>query len=287
MSEPTFARELWRRLETIHALTYFAPESVEAAAAIGVRGFWRTYFGYRAAPLGACSAGPVVAAFFGFAPAMVERAVPAIWEFASPAALIEARWSAAASALRRLAPEELEDLLADEWALATLRIGAWDGDPGGRPLYAANRLLDPPGDPAAALWQLATTLREHRGDGHVAAWTAAGVAPVEVAALFVADGGTTRESLQSNRGWTDDEWRAAESSLEARGLLAGGAVSEGGRALRAVVETTTDKLAEEPFGDLDAAGRSRLLDALTPIGRAIGRSSTIPASNPMGVRVPD
>lgn len=287
MSEPNFARELWRRLETIHAVAYFAPESVEVAADIGVRGFWRTYFGYRAAPLGACSAGPVVAAFFGFAPTMVERAVPAIWELASPAALIQARWSAAAAALRRLAPEELDDLLADEWALATLRIGAASGDPGGRPLYAANRPLDAPDDPAAALWQLTTALREHRGDGHVAAWTAAGIAPTEVAVLFVADGATTRESLQPNRGWTDDDWVAAESALEARGLLAGRNLTDGGRAMRAVVEATTDKLADEPFADLDPAGRGRLLDALTPIARAIGRSSTIPAANPMGVQVPD
>jgi hypothetical protein len=36
-----FARQLWRRLETIHAVTYFAPESLAAAQDLGVRGFWR------------------------------------------------------------------------------------------------------------------------------------------------------------------------------------------------------------------------------------------------------
>ena len=30
-----FPRELWRRLETLHAVTYFAPEPREAATALG------------------------------------------------------------------------------------------------------------------------------------------------------------------------------------------------------------------------------------------------------------
>ena len=34
----------------------------------------------------------------------------------------------------------------------------------GRPLFAANREVAEPDDPVAALWQLATTHREHRGD---------------------------------------------------------------------------------------------------------------------------
>lgn len=50
-------RELWQRVETIHAVTYFAPESHAAAKAAGLKGFWMGYFGFRAAPLGAVSAG--------------------------------------------------------------------------------------------------------------------------------------------------------------------------------------------------------------------------------------
>ena len=39
----------------------------------------------------------------------------------------------------------------------------------GRPLAAANAALPVPDRPHLALWQSLTTLREHRGDGHIAA----------------------------------------------------------------------------------------------------------------------
>jgi hypothetical protein len=280
-----FPRELWRRLETLHAVTYFAPEPREAATALGIRGFWRCYFGYRAAPLGACSAGTVTAAFFGFAPSMVERAVPSVWDLASPLALIQARSTSAAAALRRLAGEELDAILADDWLLAALDAASHSGSPGGRPLFAANRNLGRPDDPVAALWQLATNLREHRGDSHVNAWATSGLTALEVAVLFVADGGTSRDALQPNRGWTDAEWADTTALLEQRGLLADGTITDHGVTVRAEVERVTDELAEQPFEGLDLDDRQRLLDVLEGPARAVGRSSTIPAINPMGVQL--
>lgn len=78
------ARALWQRVETIHAVTYFASESTAASSEVGVHGFWRTYFGFRAAPFGRCSAATVTSAFYGFSPTFVERAVPAIWGLSTP-----------------------------------------------------------------------------------------------------------------------------------------------------------------------------------------------------------
>ena len=48
-----FARDAWLRIESINAVTYFAPESRDAAKSAGLRGFWMGYFAFRAAPLGA------------------------------------------------------------------------------------------------------------------------------------------------------------------------------------------------------------------------------------------
>ena len=45
----------------------------------------------------------------------------------------------------------------------------------GRVLYAALEALPAPDDPVARLWHAATMLREHRGDGHVAALVAEGI----------------------------------------------------------------------------------------------------------------
>ncbi|MEM9514808.1 MAG: hypothetical protein AAGA42_08105 [Actinomycetota bacterium] len=282
-----FARELWRRVESIHAVTYFAEESTETTAELGVRGFWRTYFGYRAAPLGVCSAATVTAAFFGFSPTMVSRAVPSIWELASPTELIEARHTAAAAALRRIAGEEIDALTRDGWALGVLRNAVEAAIGGSRPLFLANRNLPTADDPVAALWQVATTVREHRGDGHVAAWTAQGFAPVDVALLFVATGGTSREALQPNRGWTDDEWDDAAERLGSRQLLAAGKPTSAGRDVVARVESVTDTLAASPFETLDDGERQRLLDALTPAARAMAASAAIPAVNPMGLPLVD
>ncbi|MFC0071192.1 hypothetical protein ACFFQW_45900, partial [Umezawaea endophytica] len=79
------ARRLWTRYESVHALVYFHPTALSALEAVGLRGFWRGYFAQRAAPLGPVDEAPVRAAFFGFAPAMTARALPAVWDLASPA----------------------------------------------------------------------------------------------------------------------------------------------------------------------------------------------------------
>ena len=85
------ARRLWTVSEPLHALTYFAPESHDAFAAAGLRGFWRGYFAGRAAPLGAVGPGVVTATFFGFHPAFVSRAIPSVWSIVSPHDAIAAR----------------------------------------------------------------------------------------------------------------------------------------------------------------------------------------------------
>ncbi len=288
MHDGQFARELWRRLESLHAVTYFAPETSAATKGLGVNGFWRTYFGCRASPLGACSAGVATAAFFGFAPPMVSRAIPSVWELASPGALLEARAAGAAAALRRIAGDELAALARDTGTIGALTDAAERAEGGALPLFLANRDLPPPEDPVAAVWQLATTLREHRGDGHVVTWTAMGFAPVDVAVLFVAVGGTSREALQPNRGWTDDDWAGAIDRAVGHGLLDGdGRAAPAGRDVVAEVERATDRLAATPFAGVDDEARARLLDAITPAARAVARSALIPSVNPMGVRLLD
>ena len=279
-----FARELWRRLESLHAVTYFAPEPVERAASIGVKGFWRTYFGFRGAPLGACSAATAQAAFFGFAPDMVARAVPSVWGLAMPDALIGARAASAATALRRLAPTEVEALARDAWATGVLVRAIELAPAGNLPLFLANRDLALRDDPVEALWQLTTTLREQRGDGHVANWTSRGCSPLDVAVLFVGAGGTSRDALQPNRGWTDDEWHEALERNEDAGLLTSeGVVTDAGAALIAEVEDATDRLAEAPFRELGDEDRARLLRSLTPAAMAVTEANLIPQVNPMGV----
>ncbi|NUT01841.1 MAG: hypothetical protein HOV76_00050 [Hamadaea sp.] len=273
------ARRMWTLFEPLHAVTYFAPEAREQFEAAGLRGFWRGYFAGRAAVLGPVGPAPVVAAFFGFAPATVARALPDVWSRATPAAALEARQSGAVAALRRLLTEVGEDHVAE--AADLLSRAALAADTAGRVLGAANLAQPMPADPYARLWQAATILREHRGDGHVAALVTAGLDGCE--ALAWRSGlDLSRQTLQSARGWTDEEWAAAVGRLHQRGWLtsAGTATTSAVEAHRRI-ERITDEAAMRPWHALGST--DRLVDLLTPLARAAARA--IPEINPIGLPV--
>jgi hypothetical protein len=281
-SEPT-ARSMWRLLEPLHAVTYFAPETADAFRSAGTKGFWMGYFGGRAAPMGDAGASVVAATFFNFAPAMVARSVPDVWSFATPAQLLAARSSAATQALGRLLGP-----LADSpqvSAAAALGRRAVDGlVTAGRPLAAANASLPWPDDEVTVLWQAATVLREHRGDGHVAALVVEGLDGCQAHVSLAATGVVPRTVLQPNRGWTDEQWGDAEQTLAQRGWLdRDGRATDEGIAGRAAIEAATDRLASDPWERLGAGDTTALAQALAPLTRAVLASGVIPDVNPMGL----
>ena len=283
-------RQLSIRIETVHAVTYFADEARDAARDAGLRGFWMGYFGFRAAPLavtasdGTVGADVVADAFYNFAPAMVQRAIPDAWTFASPADLLAARASSAAVAIRRLAPGDIDAARAAAPLLAAAATAA-AGER--RPLYAANRALDIPDDPVAALWQVCTTVREQRGDAHVNALRDAGVSGLEAHLLLAAEHDIPDEALRNSRGWSEDEWEQARDLLNGRGLLEGGAaastISAVGLDVRAEVERVTDRAALECWRDLGADAMATVATALHSTASTIARSGLIPYPNPMGL----
>ncbi|MEU7025134.1 hypothetical protein AB0A60_00440 [Streptomyces sp. NPDC046275] len=277
-----FARRAWQALEPVHAVTYFAPECLAAHREVGLRGFWMGYFGARAAPLGPVPAAVVEAAFYNFHPAMVRRAVPDAWGFAAPEAVLRARAAGAAAALRRTAPSAA-GAAAELLPLLARVVAAADG--AGRPLFAANRDVPAPEDPVAALWQAATALREHRGDGHVAVLAAEGLDGCEAHVLFAAAEGVPPETLRDNRGWSEDDWRSAITRLTARGLLTPDArPTPAARTLRTHVESRTDTLAARPYTTaLTPTESTRMLTLLTPVTAEILASGTLPFPNPMGL----
>ena len=251
-------RAMWTLIEPIHDVTYFSAEPRAAFESAGLRGYWRGYFAGRAAPLGAVGAGPVIALFSGFAPPFVRRALPAVWSMVTPDAALQARAAGAAAAA-------LE--------------GVIDGlDFAGRALGAANADLPRPDDPYARLWQATATLRERRGDGHVAALVGAGVAGLDILVLrSTLD--TYRDVLQSARGWGDDEWAAATDRLVARGLLdADGSITHAGRRLVADVEAATDHAAA--WTSLSPDEIVHIAKGLSPIARAC--AAELPERTPIG-----
>jgi len=273
----TPARELWTVFEPLHAVTYFAPESRTAFETAGLRGFWRGYFAGRSAPLGLAPAAVTTALYAGFAPRMVERAIPSVWELAAPQEALAARLDGSLAALTRLlagAPE------VDE-AAELLQSVAVAAPTSGRALGAANAALPWPAQPIAVLWQAATVLRELRGDGHVLAQLAVGLDGLSTMVLRCGHD-LARAGLQPHRGWTDEEWEASVEDLTGRGLLdTGGQITTSGRDLLDRAEALTDELAQEPWTVAGPAVAARFAELAEPLGRAA--RTALPPVNPIGL----
>jgi len=300
------ARSMWTLFEPVHAVTYFAAEARSAYEQAGLRGFWRGYFAGRAAPLGVAGAGGtasaavVTASFFNFAPAFVARAIPGVWELITPEEALRVRLAGAAEGLGRLlAGQEAEAAAAGD--LLWRAIGELDFS--GRVLAAANAALPVlPGEDVAAssacsassassaaaglgrLWQAATLLREHRGDGHFAALAAADIDGCEAVVLRCCLD-LRREDMQPVRGWTDEAWDGALSRLAARGWVgADGTLTSAGREAHAAVEDATDRAASRPWARLGPEATAEIAAALTPLARAC--AAALPYPSPIGVPAP-
>lgn len=279
------ARRLWRALEPVHAVTYFAAESQQRCTELGTKGYWASYFALRAAPLGAAPAELVTALFYSFHPGLVARAVPGVWDIAPPARFLELRLAAVDAALHRLlgAAVLTSDAVAEAAELA--RAAASAAPTGGRAMAAANAALAWPDPPHLVLWQAQTLLREHRGDGHVAALLTAGLDPVEALVLFAADAGLDAGWLRQRRGWSEEEWAAAVERIAARRLVdPGGALTAAGHALRDEVEARTDALADAPWAALGDERAERLVELAGPLVAAILDGDGFLPVNPMGLR---
>ncbi|MDT0432489.1 SCO6745 family protein [Streptomyces salyersiae] len=277
-------RRMWHLLEPLHAVFYYAPEVFEEAADLGYATDerWPSYFAWRAAPLGAVGADRVTEVFHSFSPATVAEHIPAGWDVAAPGAVLDARVRAVDRAYRALFGDRVDGPEFAE-AAALARRAAEAADTAGRPLAEANAALPWSDAPHLVFWQAATILREHRGDGHVAALLAAGLDPVESLVSFAAIGAAPPEVFAS-RGWSGAEWDAARERLAVRGLLeADGTATDAGRALRAEVERRTDESAAGPWAVLGAEGRERLADLLGPLWVEALGSGLLPSETTLGI----
>jgi hypothetical protein len=154
----------------------------------------------------------------------------------------------------------------------------------GRPLFAANRALPVPAEPLARLWHAATLLREHRGDGHVAALVAAGIGGRESHVLHALATGTPADVYALARKMTAAEWEAIRVGLEERGLVdRDGTLTAAGRELKETVEAQTDRAAATAYVGLDEAEVEQLAGDLRPIAAAVVAAGEIPTRSPMGL----
>jgi hypothetical protein len=264
-SEPV-ARRLFELTEPISLVNFFSPEPNDSMAALGFRNYWDGYFAGRSAPLGRVPAEVVHAAFYSFADGEVARHIPKVWDTTTPEAAHAAREQGCVAALRRI----LGDLVqTPELARAAelLASAATSAPTEGRVMYAGLRALPMPDEPVARLWHAANLLREHRGDGHIAALVSERVGGTEAHVLSALDMGIyPAESFGRIHHLPTARLSEVMDGLRDRGLLdASGRFTDAGRATKGRIESLTDALAEAPYHGLAPPELDQLIALLDPI----------------------
>lgn len=256
------ARRMFELTEPIGAIPYSADEPNEAMFALGFTDYWDTYFAGRAAALGAVPAEVVDALFFNFAPGEVARHIPKVWDTTTPEAAIAARRAGCARALGRILADHVE---TTEFAVATdlLLAAAVSAPVSGRPMYAALLALPAPDDVVERLFHAASLVREHRGDGHIAALLVHGIGRLEAHVLLALDMDLPAAKFGRIHHLPAAQIDAVIDGMRNRGLIGGdGWLSEEGRAVKRQVEDLTDDLAWAPYATLSSADLDRLITIL-------------------------
>ena len=261
----SIARRMFELVEPIGVIPYSTPEPNEAMFALGFTNYWDTYFAGRAAPLGLATAEVVDALFYNFAPGEVARHIPKVWRTTTPEAAIAARRSGCGNALRRILGDRVDSPAFARAADLMLRA-ATSAPFEGRPMYAALRALPVPDDAVGRLFHAASLLREHRGDGHIAALMVEGVGGLEAHVLFALGLGMPAEKFGRIHHLPAAQLAEVIDGMRRRDLIGeDGWLSDSGRAVKQRVEALTDDLAAKPYGYLDASELDELMASLEPL----------------------
>jgi len=270
------ARKTWRTVEPLHGMVYFAPEAAESYRKLGLEG-QSGYFASRSAPMGAVSAGTVVATFFNFRPSLVHESMDGVWAQVAPADVLDARLEAAGGALRRMLGAEADSddvaAAADLATAAALRAGE---STEGRPLFAGHAELPWPDAPLERLWHAQTLLREFRGDGHIALLVpprarryrgpghARGPPPsCRWACCGPPADGPTRSGRRQQFGSATGAGSARRPTPDHLSL------SDEGAAVRQDIEEATDRLSVVAYEAIGEEGCDALRGLVRPFSRAV------------------
>src|SRR5438445_1836392 len=104
---PVVAGKMWRTLEPVHGIVYFAEDAGARYRALGLPEHMH-YFPPRAAAMGPVPAEVVIATFFNFHPALVRAAIPAAWEIATPEQILAARVAGAGDVFHRIVGDAVD-----------------------------------------------------------------------------------------------------------------------------------------------------------------------------------
>jgi hypothetical protein len=251
------AREFSRVLEPFVGCVYFAPNTHAAYVELGFAPSQRTnngvalpdgpaYFTSRGSLLGQVHGSLVASAFAVFNPEVVLPCVEAGWQRTDAATIRSARQNATVEFLQGVLSNPIESTAV----AAALHRAVDRCTVEGRPLFAGVMAGIVPSEPLAQCWFLGDALREFRGDSHTATWVAEGLTAIEIGLLTELWWGMPMKSYVRTRAWTEAQLDAGIDQLTEKGLVAEGAFTDAGRALRSSIEQRTDRQMTSAIGAL-------------------------------------
>lgn len=266
------ARRLRDALEPVSMHVVWGPLVHERLAAHGMD-FFDAYVWGRSFPMGEPTGAVVASAFAAFEPGLISGIYDRARGLLGRDDMYLTTWDAASESLRETLGDEVE---ASAARVAEALAACVDSlDPTGRPLFTGVAALDWPSDPFGKLYQACLALREHRGDGHVAAYTAAGFRPIEMNVLTELWLGYPLGEYSGTRAWPEEATAAALSGLRGRGLLDGDELSPEGLAIRNAIEDTTDSM-EQPVIDALGGELESIVDQLAAWGERCIEAEAFP-----------
>ena len=264
------ARRLRDALEPIATQGWWSPQAGARLDALGID-FLPGYVWGRAAALGSPSASVVAATFGVFEPGLVAAVYEAGSALVSRDDILAARRDGGTSSVAAVADPDDCSAIADP-LLAALA----DLDGLGRPLFSALRSLPVPSSPAGRLWRAAELVREHRGDGHLAALVAAGLTAAEANVLTERWLGFGLGEYSATRGFGSPQLGVAVTNLQTRGWMDGDDLTAEGRAARVRIEEATDT-GQEALIEACGAGLDDIIARAADISNRLVAARAFPA----------
>lgn len=137
-------------------------------------------------------------------------------------------------------------------------------------MYAALTRIQVPDEPVERLWHAANLLREHRGDGHIAALMSEGIGGTECHVLYALSVGMPAEKFGRVHHLPAAQLGAVIGGMHDRGLISDeGWLTEAGLETHQRVEALTDELASPAYQSLTAAETEELTAGLGPVSAAL------------------
>jgi Helix-turn-helix family len=287
--DPARTQPALRSIETGFSASVLYPGVQEALQGLGldVRDVADVNIVTRAAAMRSDNPELVWSTFFNPNPERINALVPTMGHAASFDAILTTQADVLdepfAKATASMDPNDLRQLAS----LCRTVTEAANQNCEGRPLFAGLASLPLPADDHMMVWHAARLLREHRGDGHIAALVVEGLGRIDALVVHAAMLPMMADGLRRSRRWSIDEWKVSMASLRQRGWLTDDdepTFTPEGQARREWIEDRTNELAAVAFDGIGNDGVDRLIELgarYTAALEAGGMGSTLRIAIPM------